>query len=328
MKQYVCGRANLALTVQVPYDCPNTCPFCPAKVKYQEEKPNMEFVQYTMYNALRTNNLPITDVVFSGGEPTANIGKLAFLIDEVPHEKDVYINTTLLASTFDEFYNFVKAEKKIMGVNISRHSTSYKEDCELFHSIATDEQIEKLASITSVRINVVLYKDTDIEAIVNRWETRKVNDVSFREDFRKIKTENDLRNPNAFTDKLNSLYHPCYSASCNVCNTNVYEKGELGIRYHRGFESTLIDRGNYYEYNDIVIEPNGEIMLDWKYSKENKEHYNKMVLLNNPRPTSESYSIDTDYRFMYCGGNRTYYGGSYCGGHTSRAYYSCGGYHC
>lgn len=321
MKQYVCGRANLALTVQVPYDCPNTCPFCPAKVKYQKEKPNMEFVLYNMYNALYANNLPITDVVFSGGEPTANIGRLASLIDGVPDNKDVYINTTLLAPTFNEFYRLVKAEKKIKGVNISRHSATYKEDCELFHNIATDEQIEELASITSVRINVVLYKDTDIEAIVNRWEARKVNDVSFREDFRKVKTENDLRNFNAFTDKLNSLYHHCYSAGCNVCNTNVYEKGELGIRYHRGFESTLIDRGNYYEYNDIVIEPNGEIMLDWNYSEENKLHYNRLALISKLESRPEFYNSDYG---NYCGRST-----NYCGGHTSEVYHFCGGgYRC
>lgn len=39
MKNYICGRSNLALTIQVPYDCPNTCPFCTAKAKYQKEKP-------------------------------------------------------------------------------------------------------------------------------------------------------------------------------------------------------------------------------------------------------------------------------------------------
>ena len=321
MKQYVCGRANLALTVQVPYDCPNTCSFCPAKVKYQTEKPNMETVLYNMYDALYANNLPITDVVFSGGEPTANIGKLASLIDGVPDNKDVYINTTLLAPTLNEFYRLVKTEKKIKGVNISRHSATYKEDCELFHNIATDEQIEKLASIIPVRINVVLYKDTDIEAIVNRWEARKVNDVSFREDFRKVKTENDLRNSNAFTDKLNSFYHHCYSAGCNVCNTNVYEKDELGIRYHRGFESTLIDRGNYYEYNDIVIEPNGEIMLDWNYSEENKLHYNRLALINKLESRPEFYNSDYG---SYCGRST-----NYCGGHTSEIYHFCGGsYRC
>lgn len=320
MKQYVCGRANLALTIQVPYDCPNTCPFCPAKVKYRKEKPSMEFVQYTMYNALYTNNLPITDVVFSGGEPTANIGKLTLLIDGVPDDKDVYINTTLLASTFDDFYKFVKAEKKIKGINISRHSATYKEDCELFHNIATDEQIEKLASITSVRINVVLYKDTDIETIVERWETRKINDISFREDFRKVKNENDLRKPNVFTDKLNNLYTHCYSTGCNVCNTDVYEKNKLGIRYHRGFESTLIDRGNYYEYNDIVIEPNGEIMLDWKYSEENKEHYNRLALLNKRESEPDFYNSNYE---NYCGRST-----NYCDDYTSNSYNSCGGNYC
>lgn len=261
MKNYVCGRSNLALTVQVPYDCPNTCPFCTAKEKYQKEKPNFARV---MYDALYENDTPIVDVVFSGGEPSANIGKLASLINIVPENKNVYINTTLLASTFEEFYTLVKSEKKIKGVNISRHSATYEEDCKLFHNIATDEQIEKLASITSVRINVVLYKDIDIEATISRWENHKVNSISFREDFRKVKTERDLREPNDFTNKLRKLYSGWYSGGCNVCNTEVHAKGDLSIRYHRGFENTLLDRGNYYEYNDVIIEPNGEVLLDWE----------------------------------------------------------------
>ena len=321
MKNYVCGRSNLALTVQVPYDCPNTCPFCTAKEKYQKEKPNYARVARAMYDTLYENDLPIVDVVFSGGEPSANIGKLASLINIVPESKNVYINTTLLAPTFEEFYTLVKSEKKIKGVNISRHSATYEEDCKLFHNIATDEQIEKLASITSVRINVVLYKDVDIEAIVNRWENHKVNSVSFREDFRKVKTERDLREPNDFTDKLRSLYNGWYSGGCNVCNTEVHKKGNLDIRYHRGFESTLLDRGNYYEYNDIVIEPNGEILLDWEYSIENQNHYNSMIS-SNQRNNQPIYEPSYTYG-GYCGINPCgIRPSSYCG----RS--SCGGSHC
>lgn len=307
MKNYVCGRSNLALTVQVPYDCPNTCPFCTAKEKYQKEKPNFALVSRAMYDALYEDDTPIVDVVFSGGEPSANIGKLASLINIVPESKNVYINTTLLASTFEEFYTLVKSEKKIKGVNISRHSATYEEDCKLFHNIATDEQIEKLASITSVRINVVLYKDVDIEAIVNRWENHKVNSVSFREDFRKVKTERDLREPNDFTDRLRNLYSGWYSGGCNVCNTEVHVKDDLNIRYHRGFENTLLDRGNYYEYNDVIIEPNGEVLLDWKYSSENLMHYIRM-LSSNRRKTEFS----TGYCGMNpCGGRSTSF--NYCG---------------
>lgn len=314
MKNYICGRSNLALTVQVPYDCPNTCPFCTAKAKYQKEKPDTIRVSHAMHEVFRENNIPITDVVFSGGEPTANISELASLLDIVPKSKNVYINTTLLAPTFDEFYEFIKKEKKINGVNISRHSATYQEDCKLFHNIATDEQIEKLASITSVRINVVLYKDIDIEAIVNRWEARKVNSVSFREDFRKVKTENDLREPNDFTDRLRSLYNEWYSGGCNVCNTEVHKKGNLDIRYHRGFESTLLDRGNYYEYNDVVIEPNGDILLDWAYTPENREHYNKVFSSNKKwyelQYTPSGYygrNYYEDRPIGYCGGRRRCY---------------------
>lgn len=173
-------------------------------------------------------------------------------------------------------------------------------------------RLKKLASITSVRINVVLYKDIDIEAIVNRWETRKVNSVSFREGFRKVKTENDLREPNDFTNRLRDLYNEWYSGGCNVCNTEVHKKGNLDIRYHRGFENTLLDRGNYYEYNDVVIEPNGDILLDWAYTPENHEHYSKLI--SSSQKWYELQYTPSDY----CGGRSI----SYCGGN------SCGGSHC
>ena len=293
MKHYHCGRNNLALTIQVPYDCPNNCPFCTAKEKYKNERPNFIRVKNVMETILH-GRFPIKDVVFSGGEPSANINKLQELINKVPSNKNVYINTTLLSSTYEDFVNLVKKNPKIKGVNISRHASSFEEETALLHHIATDEQIGALARLISVRINVVLYQDIDIEKIIARWNKYSGIEISFREDYRKVTSEKELCEENYFTAKLNSLFNYINHGGCNVCHTHQYNlpSTEMTIRYHRGFEHTLIEHEDYFEYNDIIIEPNGEVLLDWEYKEENIQHYRQAVK-SLYYPNGKRFSIES-----------------------------------
>ena len=44
---FVSGRRNLALTVMVPFDCPNNCPFCESKKEYATNRPSLDGVALT-----------------------------------------------------------------------------------------------------------------------------------------------------------------------------------------------------------------------------------------------------------------------------------------
>lgn len=286
------GRDNFALTVMVPYDCGNNCSFCTAKDIYHDIDKDLNTrindVKFQMERTLHEFSYPIKDVVFTGGEPTADLDVLRELIDLVPADKNVYINTTLPANEFDEFHDLVNDEPKIKGINVSRHTPSIEEDRKFYDfgqsdwksddEIVGDEALKLIKK--PVRINVVVMRETEdvIEGIVNRWEPMwteygNVN-VCFRANFalssweqRRIQKEN-LHNPyTPFLKALSNKYRFAGHTQCNVCDTTRFlsPKGMI-VSYHRGLEesSVLSPDGSKLEINDLVIFPDGRIGYDWK----------------------------------------------------------------
>ena len=160
------GRENLALTVFVPYDCRNKCPFCSSKETYRTHRPSMDNVKYQLKRVLTEFDYPIKDVVFTGGEPMADVDGLKELIDLVPLQYNIYINTTFTNRNIDEFVAFVNECSKIKGINIYRHSETYEQDCALLCDIATDDKIAMIQK--PVRINCVV-KNQNISKVIERW---------------------------------------------------------------------------------------------------------------------------------------------------------------
>ena len=60
--KYKVGRGNLAVTVFVPYDCPNHCPFCTSKDDYKD---TTEFSLDNILKSLEQVALlrPVSDIV-------------------------------------------------------------------------------------------------------------------------------------------------------------------------------------------------------------------------------------------------------------------------
>lgn len=333
---FTSGRDNLALTIYAPYDCPNNCSFCTSKKMYSEKKADLQKVISSINDIFTNHNFPFKDVVITGGEPTANILLLAELVNAIPDEMNVYINTTLLARTFDEFCYFLVSSfgKKIKGVNVSRHASSYEEETLVLHHIATDEQIAKLASIVPVRINCVNANKNNYEAIIQRWENTKI-ELSFRADFTTIKTDFDLHNPyNDFACLLALRGYYTNHTQCGVCDTVSFkDKSGLSVRYHRGKESTCyrVGQSEMWKYNDVIIYQDGSISIDWNDNKQTKELTKKALeYMNvNKKMTNPCISINNT-----CGSIPTYSnyhcGSSGCGmGCTESLYsYGCGSVGC
>lgn len=326
--KFVSGRNNLAVTIMVPFDCPNNCPFCESKKEYAKNRPSLDNVVNAVKHIFRDNNtLDIPEVVITGGEPMANILALRKIINAIPSNKDIYINTTCIRHNFDEFVVLVNSNPQIKGVNISRHSTTYEEDCKILHSIVPDEWLSKFEK--SVRINCVIKdrKHSFFRGIISRWERTGV-ELSFREDFNTMTAE-ELHNPYSHSlPYVATVKEYLGHTQCKVCDTTTFRSVRgMVIRYHKGIKNTLVPLGNdKYEINDIIVRQDGQIFADWDFS--NKTLLPTMLLHDDTKEVMEKSRrrmveiASTPY--YTCGGG---YGG--CGGgvrYTPR--FSCGGIAC
>ena len=255
------GRDNLALTIFVPYDCRNKCPFCSSKETYRTHRPSMDNVKYQLKRVLTEFDYPIKDVVFTGGEPMADIDGLKELIDLVPSQYNIYINTTFTNRNIDEFVGFVNECSKIKGINISRHSETHEQDCALLCDIATDDKIAMIQK--PVRINCVV-KNQDISKVIERWNGTGVH-LYFRKDFNIEQDFVELHNPyDELTMKLIEGGFTFKShTQCNVCDTTVFEKDGQIVAYHKGQKNSSIQIGEILEINDLIIDQTGAFTFDW-----------------------------------------------------------------
>lgn len=320
---FVTGRGNLALTIMVPFDCPNNCPFCESKKEYAAHRPSLDNVINSIKKFFRDNNtLKVPEVVITGGEPMANILALRKIINVIPSDKDIYINTTLLRIHFQEFVALVNSEPQIKGINVSRHEATYEEDCRLLHCIAPDGWFRQINK--SIRINCVVNNGTNIYDIMDRWKGQRV-ELSFRENFNTM-TEQDLHNPySGYLPRLASELHYEGHTQCKVCDTTIFKcRSGLVVRYHKGIKHTLVRvRANHYEVNDIIIRQDGEVFADWDFS--NKTLLPTILLHDNTKDimsrSKERMVEIASTPYITCGG---YTGG--CGGaYSSFREYSCGG---
>jgi len=257
--RFVVGRNNLAATIFVPYDCGYKCPFCTTKHEYKDMT---NFSLERIINSIKTiNGMPdVKDVVFTGGEPFADLKQLQQMLNAVSHEKNIYINTTLPARGLRETLDFIARNSSVIsGLNISRHIDS-------FVSNKTDIALGEL-NYMPIRINCVLsreYSTTELSDFIELYK-HKNRVINFRADYRHITTENLKTLNNEFIKQLLSLGLE-YQASngCLVCNTDYFTaQGKYYIVYHRGIERSSIKLGETIIVNDIIIKQTGSMYYDW-----------------------------------------------------------------
>ena len=258
--KYKIGRNNLAATIYVPYDCNNNCPFCTSKIEYKRHFPNVGRIVKALKSLV--DNPLIQDIVFTGGEPLANMTILKMLVDITKNKgKNVFINTTLPKDNYDSLF-YLLEEGNVSGINISRHEGSYEEDSKMFYNIAPDWLISKIS--VPVKINAVVTNAdsfiTKLPTIINRWNKPNIR-LCIRHDFRTT----TFTNLHTLTDDpiLNYLIQNYSFEShtfCDVCDTVNFEEG---ISYHRGMEHSSIKMGDTVIVNDIIVFPDGFIAYDW-----------------------------------------------------------------
>ena len=276
---YKTREGGATVTVFVPYDCQNHCPFCINKEEYGDMT---GFSLEKIVQSIRRMDAitPKCDFVFTGGEPLADLGSLQKMLDAIPSTHKVYINTTFPVqehTTLDEMVAFTERNKdKITCMNISRHLQKYVEE-------SPDEVLGRIACRT--RINCVLYKRypaDKLPAYVERFLPYGIP-VQFRYDYTETTPENlyDEEHDQILHD-LRRLFTYKGLDGCRMRNGFHFEYKGLHLTYHKTLPySTIVEKGDdgvtYDILYDVLIKQNGEIHSDWTGVKMDVDAYRKVV---------------------------------------------------
>ena len=261
---YKTREGGATVTVFVPYDCQNNCPFCVNKEEYE----NMEgFSLEKICESIRVMDgiTPECDCVFTGGEPFSNLESLQILLDQVPATHKVYINTTFPVfadRTGDEMIEFVERNKdKITCINISRHLVPYVEE-------SPDELIARIP--TNTRVNCVLYRDYPRDELVQymrRFKKYRIP-IQFRFDYTDTTPENLYDEEHDMI--LRDLKEFCRYTGLDGCRMRCgyhFNFEGLELTYHKTLPySTIVENDGDQTYDilyDILIKQNGDIHGDW-----------------------------------------------------------------
>lgn len=266
----IVGRSNLSITVFVPWDCENKCPFCTTKSLYSSMDLSLTNVIASLKELLKTD---IREIVITGGEPFSNLEGLDQILATIyEHEgKKVYINTTFPKKTQNEktLELIEKYRCFVRGINVSRHNGISSDEDRLF--------IRSVDCRIPVRINHIVGETTakhmtndDLEKLI--YDASFVSSsLCFRYDYRKVLDTEQLKSihNNDFLNRLfemESLSYVC-SHGCLVCNTDVFgykqNVRDYDVLFHRGTQNTFVRTSMYGIINDIIVFPNGVVRLDW-----------------------------------------------------------------
>lgn len=270
--KYVTRTGGATVTVFVPYDCKNHCPFCINKAEYQN-KDGFSIDEIIKSIKIMSIMTPECDFVFTGGEPLADCDALEKMLKAV-HQKDtnhkVFINTTLpVGKRKDEDYlstylNYWYYRGWITGINVSRHLERYVEEC--YDKIFKQLDFEP-------RINCVLYRlhleEPDIKQKLIKFVERfkGVTDyIQFRKDYVVTTPENlyDEENDEILRLLKDTFEYKGLQSKYRMRCGYEFDYNGYRISYHKTLPYSKIPLGNdTYVLYDIIIKQNGSIREDW-----------------------------------------------------------------
>ena len=276
---YKTRAGGATVTVFVPYDCRNNCPFCVNKQEYRNaEGFSVEKILESI--AVMDGITPECDFVFTGGEPFANLKQLQRMLDAIPSTHKIYINTTFPVQpgcSADEMIAFTERNKdKITCINVSRHLQRYVEE-------SPDEVVARIA--TKKRINCVRYQDypaDELTAYVERWLKYNIP-IQFRYDYTATTPENlyEEENDKILCDLKKQFTYKGLDG-CRMRNGFHFAYKGMHMTYHKTLPySTIVETDeNGVTYDilyDILIKQNGGIHSDWTGVKLDVEKYRKVA---------------------------------------------------
>lgn len=284
------------VTIFVPYDCNNNCPFCINKIEY-EDKSN--FSMDKILESIKTIHeiTPNCNFVLTGGEPLANLEGFSILIKSIPKSHKIFVNTSLPSKNDNEFINLInflnKFKDDVSCINISRHIHPYVEDF--------DPLYLKMLKIP-YRINCVV-QEVDIMENCNNFLSYiiKLQNhtpwIQFRKDYTTITPENlynaedDIifktlkkiyKNHTSFNKEKIRIGYRFDSPKEKMKNIGV--GNNCLITYHKTLPYSKIEdeNGDYILY-DIIIKQDGRVEDDWNNYGNilNLEEYKRIFIEKN-----------------------------------------------
>lgn len=279
MNPYKTREGGATVTVFVPYDCGNHCPFCINKGEYADLT---GFSAEKIRESIRVMHAvtPACDFVFTGGEPLADLTSLQAMLDEIPVGHKIYINTTLPVSKLqpeEKIVEFTRKNRdKITCINVSRHLQHYVVE-------SNDALLARLA--VPFRINCVLYRDYPADGLtpyLERFRGIPGASVQFRFDYTATTPENlyDQKNDRILRD-LKGLARYTGLDGCRMrCGFHFDYRG-MELTYHKTLPySTIVEKDpadgvTYNVLYDILIKQNGDIHADWDGTPLDVEAYRR-----------------------------------------------------
>lgn len=279
---YKTREHGATVTVFVPYDCKNHCPFCINKDEYSD---SAEFSLEKILQSIRQMDVitPSCDFVFTGGEPLANLESLQEMLNQIPVTHKVYINTTLPVSEYQseaDILSFAEKNKnKITCVNISRHMQKYVVE-------SNDALLARLP--VPFRVNCVLYKDYPTENIIpylNRFHRIAGASVQFRFDYTATTPENLYDEEHDKILKDLKMVSRCTGLDgCRMRCGFHFDYHGMELTYHKTLPySTIVETDpvsgvTYSILYDILIKQTGNIHSDWDGTPLDIDAYEQAVL--------------------------------------------------
>lgn len=278
---YRTREGGATVTVFVPYNCLNNCPFCINKAEY--DNPTGFSAEKICESIQRMDAItPYCDFVFTGGEPFADLRVLQQMLDIIPPTHKVYINTTLPVSalqTEDDIIAFTARNKdKITCINVSRHMQHYVVE-------SNDGLLNRLA--VPFRINCVLYKNypkKDMIPYLERFRAVPGASIQFRFDYTETTPDNlyEAEHDKILLDLKEIAVYRGLDGCRMRCGFHFDYKG-LELTYHKTLPySTIVEKdpadGMTYDIlYDILIKQTGEIHSDWDGTLLDVPAYEKVV---------------------------------------------------
>lgn len=299
---YKTREGGATVTVFVPYNCNNHCPFCINKEEYNDMT---GFSAARICDSIRRMDAitPYCDFVFTGGEPFANLESLQQMLDAIPETHHVYINTTLPVSEFQseaDIIAFTEHNKnKITCINVSRHMQRFVVE-------SNDELLAKLA--VPFRINCVLYKHykaSDLIPYLERFHKIPGASIQFRFDY--TETTPDNLYDTAHDKILHDLKQIAQYKGLDGCRMRCgfhFDYHGMEMTYHKTLPySTIVEReastGKVYDIlYDILIKQTGDIHSDWDGTVMNVDAYENVVFEPNDMRWLEHCNSDAESHFI------------------------------
>ena len=288
IKRVMWGRQEHPATVFVPWDCGHHCPFCTTKAEYETRYPaaKLDYFFNRQKESLRRllEYRFVDEVVFTGGEPLADVARLSELIYIVRasggHRK-VYINTSFNFDARQEeaAFQFLAKRSQVDGISVSlpyadvtmMNARGYAflerfvRECHghgPYHWLRINSVVKGNESAEQIRRFV-----KDVLRLEN-GHAQRIWSINLRKDYATCSQAelNDCMDPTMRTLMAMPDMHYKGGGGCLVCRNDVFwpnDDPEHRLTYHRGTESTSLRYGDLMVVNDLVVKQDGEIRYDW-----------------------------------------------------------------